>query len=212
MVQVLACGAAIVTLSMGIRHGFGLWLQPITQAQNWTRETFALAIAIQNISWGVAGIFAGMVADRFGAFRVIIVGALFYAAGPGGHGPRAHAAAVRAERGRADRHCAGRHHLRRGLRRDRAQRAGRPALVGHGHHGGGRLFRAVPDGAGRGLPDQLGGLATGAGVPGRSCAAHGAAGLLAARARLWRRRGAPSRTDHHAGAARGVQVPELPAC
>jgi uncharacterized membrane protein len=44
--QVLACGAAIVTLSMGIRHGFGLWLQPITQAQGWTRETFALAMAL----------------------------------------------------------------------------------------------------------------------------------------------------------------------
>ena len=41
MQQVLLCGAAIVTLSMGIRHGFGLWLQPITQAQGWTRETFA---------------------------------------------------------------------------------------------------------------------------------------------------------------------------
>jgi MFS family permease len=79
--QVLACGAAVVTLSMGIRHGFGLWLQPITQAQNWTRENFALAIAIQNISWGVAGVFAGMVADRFGAFRVIVVGAVFYALG-----------------------------------------------------------------------------------------------------------------------------------
>ena len=79
--QVLACGAAIVTLSMGIRHGFGLWLQPITQAQNWTRENFALAIAIQNISWGIAGIFAGMVADRFGAFRVIVVGAICYALG-----------------------------------------------------------------------------------------------------------------------------------
>ena len=48
MAQVLACGAAIVTLSMGIRHGFGLWLQPITQAQGWTRETFAFALAIQN--------------------------------------------------------------------------------------------------------------------------------------------------------------------
>ena len=78
--QVLACGA-VVTVSMGIRHGFGLWLQPITQAQGWTRETFAFAIAIQNIAWGTAGIFAGMVADRFGAFRVIIAGALFYAAG-----------------------------------------------------------------------------------------------------------------------------------
>ena len=81
MTQVLVCGAAIVTLSMGIRHGFGLFLQPVTQAQSWTRETFAFAIAIQNITWGVAGIFAGMVADRFGAFRVIVAGALFYALG-----------------------------------------------------------------------------------------------------------------------------------
>ena len=79
--QVLVCGATIVTLSMGIRHGFGLWLQPITQAQGWTRETFAFAIAIQNLVWGVSGIFAGMAADKFGAFRVIIIGALLYALG-----------------------------------------------------------------------------------------------------------------------------------
>ena len=79
--QVLACGACIVTLSMGIRHGFGLWLQPITQAQDWTRETFAFAIAIQNLVWGISGIFAGMVADRFGAFKVIVVGSILYAAG-----------------------------------------------------------------------------------------------------------------------------------
>src|SRR5689334_11402753 len=76
MAQVLVCGAAIVTLSMGIRHGFGLWLQPITQAQGWTRETFAFAIAVQNLAWGVFGIFAGMAADRFGAFRVIFTGAI----------------------------------------------------------------------------------------------------------------------------------------
>ncbi|MBA4212318.1 MAG: MFS transporter [Polaromonas sp.] len=80
-VQVLACGALIVTLSMGIRHGFGLWLQPITQAQGWTRENFALALAIQNLSWGLFGIFAGMAADRFGAFRVLIGGALLYGLG-----------------------------------------------------------------------------------------------------------------------------------
>ncbi len=81
MAQVLICGAAIVTLSMGIRHGFGLWLQPITQTQGWTRETFALAMAIQNLTWGIAGIFAGMLADKFGAFKVIIVGAILYALG-----------------------------------------------------------------------------------------------------------------------------------
>jgi MFS family permease len=84
LLQVLACGAAIVTLSMGIRHGFGLWLQPITQAQGWTRENFAFAIAIQNLAWGCFGIFAGMVADRFGALRVIVGGALLYAAGLAG--------------------------------------------------------------------------------------------------------------------------------
>ncbi len=84
MAQVLMCGAAIVTLSMGIRHGFGLWLQPITQDMGWTRQTFALAIAVQNIAWGVFGIFAGMAADRFGAFRVLIGGAVLYALGLAG--------------------------------------------------------------------------------------------------------------------------------
>ena len=79
--QVLACGAAIVTLSMGIRHGFGLWLQPITQEMGWTRQSFALAMAIQNLSWGVVGIFAGIAADRFGAFRVLIAGACCTASG-----------------------------------------------------------------------------------------------------------------------------------
>jgi len=79
--QLLFCGAAIVTLSMGIRHGFGLWLQPITQARDWSRETFAFAIAIQNLVWGFSGIFAGMAADRYGAFRVILVGAALYALG-----------------------------------------------------------------------------------------------------------------------------------
>ena len=81
MTQLLMCGAAIVTLSMGIRHGFGLWLQPITQAQGWTRETFAFAIAIQNLSWGVCGIFAGMLADKLGAFKVLLGGAVLYSLG-----------------------------------------------------------------------------------------------------------------------------------
>jgi len=81
MSQVLLCGAAIVTLSMGIRHGFGLFLQPITMDRGWTRETFAFAMALQNLAWGLAGPVAGMWADRFGATRVLVVGALLYALG-----------------------------------------------------------------------------------------------------------------------------------
>lgn len=79
--QVLICAGMIVTLSMGIRHGFGLWLQPITMERGWTRETFAFALAVQNLAWGVATPFAGMLADRFGAFRVLVGGALLYALG-----------------------------------------------------------------------------------------------------------------------------------
>ncbi|WP_066259316.1 MFS transporter [Hydrogenophaga flava] len=82
--QVLICGAAIVTLSMGVRHGFGLWLQPITQDMGWTREDFSFALAIQNLAWGLFGIFAGMAADRFGAFRVLLGGAVLYALGLAG--------------------------------------------------------------------------------------------------------------------------------
>jgi predicted MFS family arabinose efflux permease len=74
----------IVTLSMGIRHGFGLWLQPITQEQGWSRQAFSLAIAIQNLSWGVIGVFAGMLADKLGAFRVLLAGAVLYALGLAG--------------------------------------------------------------------------------------------------------------------------------
>ena len=81
MWQVLLCGAVIVSLAMGIRHGFGLWLQPMTQDLGWGREDFATAIGIQNICWGLFGIFSGMFADRFGAFRVMVASALLYALG-----------------------------------------------------------------------------------------------------------------------------------
>ena len=81
MTQVLLCGALVVTLSMGIRHGFGLWLAPITSERGWSRETFAFALAVQNLVWGLAGPLAGMWADRFGAFRVLVVGAVLYAMG-----------------------------------------------------------------------------------------------------------------------------------
>jgi len=81
MWQVLICGAVIVSVAMGIRHGFGLWLQPMTQEMGWGREDFATAIGVQNICWGIFGIFSGMLADRFGAFRVMVVSGLLYALG-----------------------------------------------------------------------------------------------------------------------------------
>lgn len=81
MTQVLVCGAFIVMISMGIRHGFGLWLAPITMDRGWTRETFAFALAVQNLAWGIAGPVTGMLADRFGAFRVLLVGSVLYAVG-----------------------------------------------------------------------------------------------------------------------------------
>jgi MFS family permease len=81
LTRVMLCGAVILTMSMGIRHGFGLWLQPMTMDRGWSRDTFAFAMAAQNLAWGIAGPLAGAVADRFGAYKVMLVGALAYAAG-----------------------------------------------------------------------------------------------------------------------------------
>jgi MFS family permease len=78
---VLLASGLVLTLSMGVRHGFGFWLQPISQSHNWTRETYSLALALQNLLWGVFGPFAGMACDRFGTARVVLAGAFFYMAG-----------------------------------------------------------------------------------------------------------------------------------
>ena len=78
---VLIAGGIILTLAMGIRHGFGFWQLPMVQANGWTRGTFAFALAVQNLMWGLTQPFAGMIADRYGAMRVLVAGALLYAAG-----------------------------------------------------------------------------------------------------------------------------------
>lgn len=78
---ILIATGLILTMAMGVRHGFGFWLQPISQAQGWTRETYSLAMALQNLMWGIFGPFAGMAADRYGTMRVVLVGAVLYAAG-----------------------------------------------------------------------------------------------------------------------------------
>ncbi len=77
----LVAGSLILAIALGTRHGFGLFLQPISQDAGWGRETFAFAMALQNLVWGVAQPFTGMLSDRLGAGRVIFGGALLYVAG-----------------------------------------------------------------------------------------------------------------------------------
>ncbi|MCZ4306258.1 MFS transporter [Zoogloeaceae bacterium G21618-S1] len=78
---VIVCGGLILSLALGMRHSFGLFLQPMSFDLGWGRETFAFAIALQNLLWGIAQPLTGMVADRFGAGRVVVAGALAYVAG-----------------------------------------------------------------------------------------------------------------------------------
>ncbi len=82
----LICGAIILAISIGIRHSFGLFLQPLSMANGWGRETFSFAIALQNLVWGAAGPFLGALADRIGAGKVILGGAVLYALGLLVHG------------------------------------------------------------------------------------------------------------------------------
>jgi MFS family permease len=80
---ILICGGLIMTIAMGARHGFGLFLQPMSMAHGWGRETFAFALALQNLVWGAAQPFSGLIADRYGAGRVLLAGSIFYVLGLG---------------------------------------------------------------------------------------------------------------------------------
>ncbi|WEN43081.1 putative MFS-type transporter YhjX [Thauera sp. GDN1] len=80
-IVVMVCGALILTLSMGVRHTGGLFLQPMTLDQGWSRELFSFSIALQNLLWGLFQPFAGAFADRHGAGRTLVGGALLYILG-----------------------------------------------------------------------------------------------------------------------------------
>ena len=69
---------------MGIRHGFGLFNLSITQLNGWGRETFALALALQNLTWGMTQPLFGGLSDRLGSFKVLLVGGILYAIGLAG--------------------------------------------------------------------------------------------------------------------------------
>lgn len=74
-------GSLVLSIALGIRHGFGLFLTPMSDEFGWGRETFALAIALQNLIWGLTQPLTGALADRIGAKKVVLAGGLFYAAG-----------------------------------------------------------------------------------------------------------------------------------
>src|SRR5258706_1078816 len=77
----LVCASVILTLALGTRHSFGLFLQPMSLDNGWGREVFGFAGAVQNLLWGVSQPFTGMLADRYGARRVLLAGGLLYVLG-----------------------------------------------------------------------------------------------------------------------------------
>ena len=71
----------IAMIGFGVRASFGLFLEPMTGTRGWDRETFALAMALQNLLWGLGVPVAGALADKYGPARVIAFGAVLYALG-----------------------------------------------------------------------------------------------------------------------------------
>ncbi|MEP4703588.1 MAG: MFS transporter, partial [Hyphomicrobiales bacterium] len=78
---IVACGCLIAILTFGPRSTMGFFVTPMTDEHGWSREIFALAIAIQHLVWGIAQPIVGMIADKYGTWKTLSVGAVFYAAG-----------------------------------------------------------------------------------------------------------------------------------
>jgi MFS family permease len=78
---IIVCGCAIALLGFGPRSALGFFVQPMSREFAWGRDVFGLALAVQNLLWGLGQPIAGAIADRFGIFRVMFVGALLYAGG-----------------------------------------------------------------------------------------------------------------------------------
>jgi MFS family permease len=80
-VFLITTACLLLLMSFGYRSGFGLFVIPITEANDWGREVISFALAIQNLVWGVVAVFAGGLADRFGNVKVIVAGTVLYALG-----------------------------------------------------------------------------------------------------------------------------------
>src|SRR5260370_35149899 len=78
---IIICGCAIALLSFGPRSSFGFFIQPMGRELTWGRDVFGLALALQNLLWGLGQPIAGAIADRFGSVRLIPAAELLYAGG-----------------------------------------------------------------------------------------------------------------------------------
>jgi MFS family permease len=79
--SLILAACVLLLLSFGYRSGFGLFVKPITEANGWGREVISMALAVQNLFWGIVAVFAGGLADRFGNLKVIVAGTILYALG-----------------------------------------------------------------------------------------------------------------------------------
>ena len=78
---IIVCGCLIALLTFGPRSSLGFFIKPMGQEFSWGRDVFGLALALQNLLWGLGQPFAGAIADKFGVMRVMLVGAFLYATG-----------------------------------------------------------------------------------------------------------------------------------
>jgi hypothetical protein len=172
--QRAAFAALIVCVAMGIRHTFGLFLTPMSMEHQWSREVFSFALALQNLMWGATQPFAGFLADRYGARRVLWGASILYALGLLGMAYASTGSGLAASAG-----------LLIGAAQSGCTYsvvfAAMGALVpatraaGHGRGRRGRLLRPVPDDSGGIEPDRRHGLVRHpAGVRRRRAADHAA--------------------------------------
>ena len=141
---IIICGCAIALLSFGPRSSLGFFVQPMSREFAWGRDVFGLALALQNLLWGLGQPIAGAIADRFGIMRVMIVGALLYAGGLLLMRYADDAAVARSRRRRPDRLRAFRLFVQpRAVGVQQAAAAGEARPCARRRHRG-RLVRAIP--------------------------------------------------------------------
>lgn len=99
VLPVLISACLLLMLSFGYRAGFGLFMQPLSSAHGWGRDVFSMALAIQNLAWGVMAVIAGGLADRYGNLKVLLAGVACYAAGMAGMAYAASSGAIIATAG-----------------------------------------------------------------------------------------------------------------